>query len=97
MSKYKRCIPCYGSGKVMGGGCILVDCDHCDGAGKVQLPEDEIDYLEMKTTESYKKAIKEIKSVDGKITDQQAEEMFDKEFKKIDKEEKKVDKKDDKK
>ena len=86
MSKYKRCIPCSGSGKVMGGGCIPADCDECEGKGKVLIPDDDIDYLEMKTTDSYKKAIENIK--EKGVTEKDAEEIFETEFKKIDLKEK---------
>jgi hypothetical protein len=79
----KRCIPCAGSGKLMGGGMMINDCDHCRGSGKITQPNDEIDYLQLKTTESYKKAIDSIKSSDDKITHEKAEEMFKEEFDKI--------------
>ena len=86
MSKYKRCVPCSGSGRVMGGGCIPADCDECDGKGKIQIAADDIDYLEMKTTDSYKKAIENIK--EKGVSEKEAEEMFEKEFNKIDSKEK---------
>lgn len=49
----KRCIPCYGSGKIMGGGTILQDCEYCDGRGKVEKPEDDIDYLLKQQSEKH--------------------------------------------
>lgn len=76
----KRCIPCGGSGKVMGGGMMLADCDECDGYGKIIIKE-EPDYL-AKDSDSYKKAKNEIKNLDEKISDQEAEKILDDEIEK---------------
>jgi hypothetical protein len=82
----KRCIPCGGSGRVMGGGMMMNDCEHCDGLGKIIVSDDDIDYLAKKQNdkelESYKKAKKNIKSVDESITDDQAERILDDELNK---------------
>jgi hypothetical protein len=75
----KRCIPCGGSGKVMGGGMMLVDCDHCDGHGKIIVVEP--DYL-AKDTESYKKAKDGIKKLDTNLSDSDAEKILDEEIEK---------------
>lgn len=72
-----RCIPCGGSGKVMGGGMMLQDCDHCHGAGKVII--EEIDYLK-KDSESYKKAKSKLKKLDKKLSDDDAEKILDDEI-----------------
>ena len=78
----KRCVPCGGSGKMMGGGMMLLDCDTCDGLGKVIVPdEDDIDYL-AKNTEHYQKAKEEIKKIDDKISDDEAEKILDEEIEK---------------
>lgn len=82
----QRCITCSGSGKVMGGGMMMADCHGCDGKGHNLIPDDDIDYLQMKETDSYKKAIENIKKTSENITDKQAEDLFEKEFKNIDKE-----------
>jgi hypothetical protein len=76
----KRCIPCGGSGKVMGGGMMLTDCDECEGYGKIVIKE-EPDYLS-KDTESYQKAKHEVKKLDDKISDQEAEKILDEEIEK---------------
>lgn len=76
----KRCMPCGGSGKMMGGGMLLADCDHCDGYGKIDVPHDEIDYLLAKNTEHYNKAKEEIKEL-ATMTDAEAESILDDEIK----------------
>lgn len=76
----KRCIPCGGSGKAMGGGMILADCDHCDGHGKIDVPPDEIEYLLAKNTEHYNKAKDEIKEL-GNLSDKEAETILDENIK----------------
>lgn len=78
----KRCIPCCGSGRVMGGGMIMSDCDHCEGRGKVKVVEDDIGFLEEKTTVSYNEAIDRIKK-ETNLPDKEAKEVFDKEVKRI--------------
>lgn len=83
-----RCIPCAGSGKLMGSGFMQVNCNHCNGKGKIDEPENEIDYLHLKTTEGYKKAIDKIMATNDKITQEQATKIFEKEFNKIDKQDK---------
>lgn len=35
-----RCKTCIGSGRVMGGGMIIHDCDDCEGTGKLYIPID---------------------------------------------------------
>lgn len=77
-----RCRTCQGSGQVMGGGMIYHDCLDCDGEGKIEKPEDEISYLEIKQSEKYQDAIDEIKSIDSKITTSQADKMLKKQFEK---------------
>lgn len=81
-----RCNICIGSGKVMGGGMIFHSCMICAGSGKIELDlVKKKENLQEIITESthYKKAIKNIKSLDSKITDEQAKEMFSEELKKI--------------
>lgn len=89
----KRCNICYGSGRVMGGGMMMQDCEECDGTGKIVFIENEIEELEKlkaKQDESYAKAINEIKDLDPSMTDEKAKEIFDEEFKKLEKEEKNI-------
>lgn len=69
-----RCKVCIGTGRKMGGGMMMEDCDHCIN-GKVLEPKDiKID----KTSDSYKGAIKRIRKLKN-ITTQEAEAVFDKE------------------
>lgn len=89
MADKKRCVTCHGSGKVMGGGMMMYDCDDCDGRGKIAVINDDIAELNIRTTESYAKAIDEIKKIDPSITDEKAQEIFDKELENIQKDEKK--------
>lgn len=77
MSK-RRCIPCGGSGKVMGGGMLISDCEHCDGEGKVI----DDNALFAKDTEHYKKAKSDIKAIDKAMTDEEAEKILDEEIEK---------------
>lgn len=74
----KRCQRCAGSGKVMGGGMMMQECDNCEGIGKLFVPENEIDFLTMKQTDSYQKAKDKLKAADTSITDDRAEELLDK-------------------
>lgn len=74
-----RCKSCLGSGRVMGGGMIFKDCEHCDGDGKISdIPTKTVadPRLIDKRTARYKSAIKRIKELDATITDDQAEKMF---------------------
>lgn len=82
----KKCIPCSGSGRMMGGGMIYKDCDHCAGLGK--MIDDDPEYSHLKTTNGYKDAITKIKSVHSDVSDDEAEEIFKKELYKIREEEK---------
>jgi len=52
----KMCIPCAGSGRVMGGGMLIKDCDECDGRGKISYVDDEIDYIAQKQSLNYAEA-----------------------------------------
>lgn len=76
----KRCRTCQGSGTIMGGGMIYHDCEECHGSGKVQKAKDEISYLEVKQSESFQDAIAEIKSIDPKLSNNDAEKLFEKQF-----------------
>lgn len=69
MSK-QRCIPCGGSGKVMGGGMMLQNCDHCEGSGKKS---------------AYENAIDKIQDADKSMTRKTAKELFDKELEEVEK------------
>lgn len=90
---YKRCGTCSGSGRMMGGGMMQIDCEQCDGKGKLFEPQDPITYLEevkipakidikeMKKSESYKKAKanlkKKLSSGKTKPTDAEIEDLLD--------------------
>jgi hypothetical protein len=78
----RRCLICQGSGQIMGGGMIYHDCDNCDGLGKIEKPQDEITYLQVKQSETYQDAIEEIKSIDPKITTLEADKLLKKQFEK---------------
>lgn len=83
MTEPRFCIPCGGSGKQLGGGMIIKDCDTCDGSGRNNKPDDEIDYLLKKDTEHYKSAKKRIQALDPNLTDEDVEKMLDGELTKL--------------
>lgn len=89
MKKFIRCLPCYGSGQVLGGGMIQKDCEECDGRGKIEETIDDMEYLKVRSTESYDNAINKIKSLHPSISDEKAKELFENELKEIDKQENK--------
>lgn len=60
MKKFRRCTPCAGSGKVMGGGMMFNECDNCYGTGKVEeLDQEEIELLELKKSLEYQNVYKD--------------------------------------
>lgn len=71
----KRCTVCTGSGKIMGGGMMLQDCDECDGLGKI---------TDLKLAE--KEAITKIKACDPNLTEKDAQKVLDEELTKLDNE-----------
>jgi hypothetical protein len=85
---HTRCLMCIGSGRMMGGGMLEQDCDGCHGRGftskDVNFDMASKDIKIDKNSKHYKKAIKNIKALSDKITDKEAEEIFEKEFKKLD-------------
>ncbi len=81
-----RCKPCGGSGRVMGGGMILADCETCDGAGKIYVDEPvakKVDITIDRSSKHYKEAIKKIKALSKDMTEEQAESIFAEELKNI--------------
>ena len=70
------CIPCSGSGRVMGGGMLMKDCDECDGRGKIQYVDDEIDYLSQKQSLNFTEAKKRL-AEKANISEDQAEKYLD--------------------
>lgn len=88
MKNFKKCNQCAGSGVVLGAGMMQWECHNCEGRGKVEEAIDDIEYLEVKNSESYNKAIDQIKSLDSSISEEKAKELFDEELKKIEKDDK---------
>jgi hypothetical protein len=82
--KTKRCSTCVGSGKVMGGGMLYSDCDVCDGTGKLIVEPPPLVFKLTKDNLRYKEAIQNIKELDPSLTDEEAEEIFNKELNKLD-------------
>jgi hypothetical protein len=64
----------------MGGGMLIKDCHNCNGKG---YNEDEPTGIDKNSTH-YKEAIRNIKALDNKIDDKQAEKIFDDEYAKLD-------------
>ncbi len=77
-----RCKACVGSGKVMGGGMMMADCDECDGVGKIYVEEP---FKMDKESPHYKAAIDNIKALDTSLSDKDAEAIFNKELENLDK------------
>lgn len=74
-----RCMNCNGSGKLMGGGMIMIDCDTCFGKGKIS--DGKVTIQDIKNTDSYREAVKNIRAMNPVITQVEAEKLFDDEFK----------------
>jgi hypothetical protein len=79
-----RCLSCAGSGKVMGGGMIYKDCMECNASGK----RTTLDVVMNKESEEYKISLEKIKSLDDKLTNDDAKKLLDDELQRIEKEEK---------
>jgi RecJ-like exonuclease len=75
-----KCAECQGSGKYTKGGSIYHNCELCDGKGRVYPLEPRKEFKIDKESSHYKKAIKRIKALNKEISDQKAEEIFDKEL-----------------
>jgi RecJ-like exonuclease len=78
-----KCEECQGSGKYTKGGSIYHNCELCDGKGRVYPPAKPPEFKIEKDSSHYKKAIKRIKSLNKAITQEEAENIFDKELKEI--------------
>ena len=80
-----RCPTCVGSGEIMGGGMMMMDCPRCDGLGKIfennadkKPVKVEID----KRSKSYKESIAKIMASEN-VDREKAVEIFDEEFAKL--------------
>ena len=78
----KHCVPCGGSGTLMGGGMMMWDCDNCDGTGKITKQEPVKFKLEKKNPR-YKKAVKEIQKLDPNLSEADAQKVMDDELAKV--------------
>ena len=75
-----RCKYCSGSGRMMGGGMLMKDCDQCNGKGKIEKVE--IDLPQAKKTDGYKNAKKRLKESNKSLSDTDAEKILDTELQK---------------
>lgn len=73
----KRCRNCFGSGIIMGGGCIQIDCPECFGKGMIEEPKDDIDFLVNKQNESYQAAKKRLMKKHKSLSSEEAEKLLD--------------------
>lgn len=80
MTLLTKCLVCYGSGTMMGGGMMQRNCDHCDGTGKVVK---QIEDVLAKDTEAYKELLAKVKVIDISLTDAQVDEICATELAKI--------------
>lgn len=77
-----KCDECNGTKRYTLGGNIYHDCEKCNGSGKLWKDEPK-EFKIDKNSEHYKKAIKRIKALNKNMSDNEAEEIFDKELKEI--------------
>ncbi len=80
-----RCSTCVGSGEIMGGGMMMMDCPRCEGVGKIF--DDAGDKKPVKVeidrrSKSYKESIAKIMASEDVDRDR-AVEIFDEEFAKL--------------
>jgi RecJ-like exonuclease len=84
----RRCPSCGGSGTMRGGGMMEEECKQCDGKGQKDFVEDDINFLEEKSTEKYREAIDEIKR-DTNLSEGDSEKLLDKQIRKLKREKRK--------
>jgi hypothetical protein len=77
-----KCDECNGTKRYTLGGNIYHDCERCNGSGKLWKDEPK-EFKIDKDSHHYKKAIKRIKALNKDLSDQEAEEIFDKELNQI--------------
>ena len=72
----KLCIRCGGTGRYLGNGMMMVDCNLCDDKGQLKPSVTKID----RKSSSYQKAIKDIMAINPTISRSEAVKMFDKAY-----------------
>ena len=71
------CHRCGGTGKYLGNGMMMTNCNRCDEHGKpIKVAENKID----RKSSSYQKAIKDIMAINPTISRAEAVKMFDKAY-----------------
>jgi hypothetical protein len=89
--KLVYCNLCAGSGKVMGNGCIIIECDQCDGYGKYHEKE-EVKHQEFdRENAHYKEAITRIKELNTDLSEEEAEDIFNEALDNLNQEDKSCD------
>lgn len=73
-----KCIRCGDSGKYLGNGMMLTDCNLCDDDTDIPNKFPKIN----RKTKSYKKAIKDIMALHPSLTNVEAVKMFDEAYEK---------------
>lgn len=74
------CIKCGGTGKYLGNGMMMTDCNACDDELAPNKSADtSAPKIDVKS-KSYQKAIKDIMALNPTITRQEAVKMFDKAY-----------------
>jgi RecJ-like exonuclease len=76
----ERCKTCTGYGEIMGGGMMMKKCHECSGTGKIILPDDDIEYLIAKESESYKEIKKKISDAHNDLSESEIEIILDQEL-----------------
>lgn len=81
----KRCNRCVGSGEILGGGMMHIDCVACNGTGRINEPEtiEPVKVVLDKRSGSYRDAVTKIMALNPGISRKEAGDMFDREFEKL--------------
>jgi hypothetical protein len=86
-SKRIVCKRCSGQGEIMGGGMMRIECDDCEGRGRLypdEVPGYKKPVVIDKESKSYKNAISRIKKLHPDLTDEEVIDIFEKEYNKLD-------------
>ena len=82
-----RCKVCVGTGEVLGGGFMMMDCRECRGTGVIGNADSKPAAPDLKLldkrSKSYKQAIRKISDLHPDLSREECEKIFDEEYEKI--------------